>query len=275
MLAGVTTVHTPETIEEAIHLLAEQDARPLYGGMALHRESPHDVSAVVDLSHLGLDQHHVTEQKLALGSMMTLEAARRACLSMTERVPNAAFLADVIRAEAPITVRNTMMLGDLLVERQSNSVLMTALVLLDAQIEANGWARFIHEWLDAPDIEVKNALITEIALEPGALGARYAFEKVARTPADQPIVGAMSYVARDASGNLVDVRLAMCGVAEQPIPLPTVDEELIANNGDLEAALEKLDVQPPGDHWGSAEYRTAMARVLARRVLTQTLAKGE
>lgn len=271
MLANVENIYVPHTIDEAIHVLQEPHVRPLYGGVALHRESSLDVRAVVDLSQLGLDQHRAFDKGFALGSMMTLEAALAACESMQRRYPNARFLAEIIREEAPVNLRNTMTLGDLLVERRPNSILLTAFVLLDAQVDANGWPRFIHDWLSAPDVEVKSALITEIALEHGAENARYAFEKVARTPKDAPIVGAMAYVARDSDGIVNDARLAMCGVAEFPIPLSSVDEELIATNGNIEQALQRLQVNPTGDHWGSAEYRAAMAMVLARRVLNQTI----
>jgi CO/xanthine dehydrogenase FAD-binding subunit len=270
MLASVKTIHTPQTIDEAIHLLGQTGVRPLYGGVALHRESSRDVSAVVDLSQLGLEQHRIFDRGFSIGSMMTLEAARQACLVMAQHFPNARFLAEMIRQQAPINLRNTITIGDMLVERRPNDVFMTALVLLDAQVEANGWPRFIHEWLDAPVLEVRSALITEIAVEHGSPAAKYAFEKVARTPTDAPIVGAMSYVERN-NGTIVDVRLAMCGIASHPIPLPDVDEELIHNNGDLDAALRKLEITPPGDHWGSSEYRAAMARVLARRVLQRSL----
>lgn len=271
MLAGVRTVHTPENMDEAINLLTEHDVRPLYGGVAIHRESPHDITAVVDLSRLGLEQHRIFDKGFSLGSMMTLEAARQACLAMGDRIPNAAFLAKIIRLEAPINMRNTMTIGDMLVERASNSVLMTAFVLLDAQVDANGWPRFIHDWLKAPSLEVKSALITEIAIEQGSPVGRYAYEKVSRTPADAPIVGAMSYIERNDDGAILDARLAVCGVTDYPIPLPAVDEELISTNGDLDQALSKLNVSPQGDHWGSSDYRTAMTRVLSRRVLSQTL----
>lgn len=271
MLANVETIHHPTSIEEAIHLLQEPHVRPLYGGVALHREASLEVRAVVDLSQLGLEQHRAFDKGFSLGGMMTLESALQACRSMEHRYPNAGFLADVIKEEAPINLRNTMTIGDLLVERRPNSVLLTAFVLLDAQVDANGWPRFIHDWLEAPDVEVKNALITEIALEHGAEGARYAFEKVARTPKDAPIVGAMAYIARNGDSVIVDARLAMCGVADHPIPLAAVDEELIVTNGDVEAALTKLYVSPFGDHWGSSEYRAEMAVVMARRVLNQTV----
>jgi len=271
MLPRVETIHTPKNVDEAINLLMEPDTRPLYGGVALHRESPTSVKAVVDLSNLALKESRVFDAGFSLGSMLTLEEARLKCLELGDEIPNARFLADIIRQDVPITLRNTMTLGDALVERKTNSLLLTALVALDAQIDANGWPRFIHDWLNAPEIEVRSALITAVALEKGDPLARYAYEKVARTPADDPIVGAIVYACRDDTGQLVDVRLAMCGVDSHPIPLAAVDETLIASNGDIEAALAKLQLNPPGDHWGSSEYRAAMARVLGQRVLEQVL----
>lgn len=271
MLVNVETIHTPDTLDEAIHLLLEPNVRPLYGGVALHREAPRATGAVVDLSKLKLNKSRVFDAGFALGSMMTLEEAREACLHFAGESSNAHFLAEMLRHEAPITLRNTMTIGDVLVERKPNSIFLTALVALDAQVDANGWPRFIHKWMNAPEVEVRQALITSVALEKGQTQARHAFEKVARTPADDPIVGAAGYAARDDKGNLVDVRLALCGVADHPIPLAAVDETLIETNGDIEAGLQKLVVDPAGDHWGSREYRAEMAQVLSRRVLEQIL----
>jgi carbon-monoxide dehydrogenase medium subunit len=271
MLIRVQTIHTPESLDEAINLLTQHDVRPLYGGVALHRESPGHVTAVVDLSRLGLTQYRTFDVGFSLGSMMTLEAARAACLQLAETIPNAGFLAEMLRQEAPVNLRNTMTIGDALVERKPNSVFLTALVALDAQVDANGWPRFIHGWLEAPEEEARHALITEIALEKGSHTARYAFEKISRTPADDPIVGAICYADRSPQGAVHDVRLALCGVAPHPIPLAVVDEAVIETNGDVDRALERLNVTPPGDHWGSSDYRAEMAKVLARRVLTRTL----
>lgn len=273
MLADVNTIYTPTTVEEATHLVTESGVRPLYGGVALHRESPRGITGVVDLSRLGLDQHRVFETGFSLGSMMTLEAARQVCLSLSETIPNARFLAVMLELEAPITLRNTITLGDVLVERQSNSILLTALTAFDAQIEANGWQRFIHEWLESPNEEVLHAIITAIALEKGQPNGRYAFEKVARTPADMPMVGVIGYAVRRADGQLQDIRLGACGVASSPIPLAQVDESLLATNGDIEAALATLSLHPPSDHWGSSAYRLEMVQVLTRRVLTQILSE--
>src|SRR5689334_536726 len=158
MLIRVETIHQPNTVDEAAKLV-NSTVRPLYGGVALHRESPHDVVAVVNLQYLGLDHSRLESQRLLLGSMLTLEAVRQICLDPT--IPNGAFLAEIIRQEAPINLRNTMTLGDALTERRANSVLLTALVALEATVNATSGNVRIEDWLNAGEAQVRTSLILE------------------------------------------------------------------------------------------------------------------
>lgn len=268
MLSGIKTIHKPHTLDEAIHFLTEAQVRPLYGQVALEREAPQDVQAVVDLSALGLDKQRVFDKGFALGSMLSLEAARQHCLTLANEIPNAKFLAEILAQEETPELRQRMTIGDVLVERRADSLLISALVLLDAQISANGWLRFIHKWLDAPAIEVKSALITEVALEQGSPNARYAFEK---TATDSPFqMGAMSYIERH-EHTLSDARLAIYGLAAYPIPLASVDEELIHTNGNIDAALAKLTLEAPADKTENWAEQLVQATELARRVLERSL----
>ena len=83
--------------------------------------------------------------------------------------------------------------------------------------------------------------------------------RVARTPADQPIVAAVAVV--DGASR----RLAVGGVAAQPLLVPLEAED------DLPAALNArlAGVALLSDWQGSAEYRREMALVLGRRALAQ------
>ena len=261
MLIRVNTVHQPNTLDEAVNLINPQ-VRPLYGGVALHRESPADVTAVVNLSKLGLDTHQVKGDAIALGSMLTLDDARQICLEIES--PNTHFLAEMIRQEAPITLRNTMTIGDVLVERKANSVLLTTLVALDATIHMTSDSVHISDWLAADD--VRPTLVTSITLSLGGNEARHAYQKVSRTPADDPIVGAVAYAENGA------VRVAMCGVEDYPILLDELSA--VHDTSDITNALNQLDLDPPGDHWGSSEYRRAMAKIMGRRVLERTVHGG-
>ena len=266
MLKRVNTVHQPNNLDEAERLV-NAETRPLYGGVALHREAPGNVTAVVNLEKLGLDQARVVDGQIVLGSMMSLEDARQACLQIAEEYPNAGLLAEMIRQEAPLTLRNTMTVGDVMIERQANSVILTALTALSATIQLKANAVSLADWLAADDENIRPMLITEIHVPKGSNAAHHAYQKVSRTPADAPIVAAIAYVEPNET-----IRVALCGVASHPVTIDNVTDAILQDGATVHEALEQLDVNPVGDHWGSAEYRTAMGRLMAHRVLDRALA---
>ncbi|HEX3049342.1 MAG TPA: FAD binding domain-containing protein [Aggregatilineaceae bacterium] len=267
MLLNLKTIHTPTTLEEAISWLAQPGAYPLYGGAALQRRSSSDVLAGVDLSQLELDYVRESENSLRLGSMLTLEQVRQACAERGEKYPRLGAVATMLAADWPETLRNTMTLGDLLMERESQSmtnVLLLALGVVIKRMDLN-----VHltmpAWLTIP-ADVSRYLIAHVRISRGSQAVNVATEKVARTPADAPIVGAVACVEKTQAPVKQYTTLALCGVAKTPIPQPdaarTFDE-----TGSIDQALDKLILDPPDDHWGSREYRSEMARVLTRRVL--------
>jgi CO/xanthine dehydrogenase FAD-binding subunit len=71
---------------------------------------------------------------------------------------------------------------------------------------------------------------------------------VARTPSDRPVVAA--YATAGSAGD----RVALCGVGPRPL-------------------LAGRPLNPPSDFRGSAEYRLAMAEVVAARALAE--ARGQ
>jgi CO/xanthine dehydrogenase FAD-binding subunit len=264
MLSRLQTIHKPNELNQAAALL-DATTRPLYGGVALHRESPSHVVAVVDLSQLGLATTHRDGDTLSLGSMLTLEAARQACMGLNRAAGE--LLAEMLRQEAPLTLRNTMTLGDLLVERRANSITLTALVALGAIVQSSQAQMTIADWLSADAEQIQQALITAIQVPLTNGAGYYAYQKVSRTPADDPIVGAVAY----AGEGLTHLSLGICGVATHPIGLPHISQTLQANGRAIAEALQNLQFNPPADHWGSSEYRAAMGRLLVRRVLEQLL----
>jgi hypothetical protein len=83
---------------------------------------------------------------------------------------------------------------------------------------------------------------------------RLAFETVARTPADRPIVCAA--LAQWPSGR---TRLALGGYGQAPLLAMDGNEP-----GGVETAVRNAFAEA-GDEWASAEYRSEMAAVLAKR----------
>jgi CO/xanthine dehydrogenase FAD-binding subunit len=102
---------------------------------------------------------------------------------------------------------------------------------------------------------LEGCLITNITIP---LNARLAYEVVARTPADLPIVCVA--LARWPSGR---VRLALGGYGTAPVLALDGPEA-----GGAEQAA-KIAYSQAGDEWASAEYRQDMAAVLALRCLSR------
>jgi CO/xanthine dehydrogenase FAD-binding subunit len=104
-------------------------------------------------------------------------------------------------------------------------------------------------------------LILRVALPVLPVNTRAAYEKVARTPADLPIVCVAARASID-QNQLRDVRLALGGVAEKPIVITRPAGSI----EDL-AQLAVSTVTPPDDYFATAGYRREMIGVLVRRTL--------
>jgi carbon-monoxide dehydrogenase medium subunit len=272
MLLNLGTIFKPSTIDEAAALLSRPGVYPVYGGAALQRRADPNVTAGIDLSRLGLDYVRDSENSLRLGSMLTLEQVRQACAERSAERPKLAGLAAVLAAEMPETLRNTYTLGDLLVERNPNSLTMAlflalGVILKRADIDMHFTA---GAWIDMVNTDVSRYLIAHLRMTRGPRRAAVAFEKVARTPADAPIVGAVVYTVLDDNDRISFTALALCGVAPTPIRQPEVIR-VLTETGDMDRALDSLELDPPDDYLGSREYRDEMARVVSRRALERAL----
>ena len=271
MLLNLKTIHKPDSLDDTRRMLAEPGTYPLYGGAALLRRSDPAVEAVVDLSRLELDYVRDTERSLRLGTMLTLEQVRQACLERADAHPRIGAIATLLAEEMPETLRNTLTLGDLLVERNPQSPTLTLFLALGGilrRIDVDMHFT-MSAWLTAPT-DVTHYLIAHIRIARGPRQAAVTYEKVARTPADAPIVAAVACVEAVDDEPKHRAALAVCGASPMPVPQRNVIEALYAT-GALDTALNELILDPPNDHWGSAEYRAAMARVLSRRALVRAL----
>ena len=245
----ITEYHRPKTLEEALKLLARPDARPLGGGTVLNRSSPESF-AVVDLQALGLDRIHKSGGKLEVGATAALQA-------LLESPHAPAALKAAIRLEAPLNLRNMGTVAGALVACDGRSPFATAMLALDAKLEIRS-AKLDSRITNIGDylpLRETGILITALTIP---LNAELSFESVARTPADTPIVCAA--LAKWPSGR---ARLALGGWGNAPA---------LAMDGNDPAGMEaaaRNAAQGSGDDWASAEYRSEMAVVLARRCLQE------
>jgi carbon-monoxide dehydrogenase medium subunit len=182
--------------------------------------------------------------------------------------------------------RNRATVGGAIAIGAPNDPLLVALLACDAVVTFEtlsgcrtlSLARFwpVRAASAEPAVIIKVSLLLDAAETPS--GAAWALAAVARTPADAPIVVVAAMLAVQ-DGLCSDARLAIGGVAPTPVVLPEITTALVGQAPDPASfaragAQASAFVRPAGDFRGSAEYRQAMAGVLAERALGQAWRQG-
>ena len=271
------TYFRPDDLKTALALLQRPDmhAVPLAGGSWLvpHLRTDVDlpgslaaeVDAVVDLADLGLNTVRLEGSPgngwLHLGATTLLAdlVDGEACQAIA-----GGLLAEAARRKDRSTCATPPRSPDRCWRAKSSSELLLALLALDAEaivIDGGGSERTVPlaELLADPPAMLGRGLITELRLPWPNDSVRGGLSRVARTPADHPIVAAAAVV----DGN--NARVAIGGVSTLPVlvRLDSVDDLAQA----VATALSGQDLV--SDFRGSAEYRQAMAPIIAHRALEQ------
>ncbi len=249
----IVEYHRPTSLDEALRLLARTEikTKPLGGGTVLNRPSDETLS-VVDLQTLGLDEILKQGNTLTIGSRVTLQGFLE-----YPQIPHA--LMESIRLETSFNLRQMATVAGTLVSADGRSPFATVMLALDAMLEWRSLAGDqqigLGELFLTREEQLAGKLITWIRIP---LNVRIAFEYVARTPADRPIMCVA--VAQWPSGR---TRVALGGMGVAPLLAmdgPEADgAEIAAYNAYSQA----------GDEWASAEYRQKMAEVLTLRCLAK------
>ncbi|HQA68106.1 MAG TPA: FAD binding domain-containing protein [Aggregatilineales bacterium] len=268
MLYNLREYHRPRDLDEALRLLQRPEIRtvPLAGGTDLVGQRNPDVEAVVDLSELGLDTIHTEDGVLRLGAMVRLQ-------TIVEQLGDAfgGLLAEAAHRMAGWNIRNVATIGGTLAAGKVDSPLGVALAALGAEMAVTGQDELIP-WPGVPAGGLQGRLITavELRLAEGKVGTAY--EQVARTPVDQPIVSAAA-VVREVEGGTLSIRVAVGGLLASGLKLLDFDIQWPDLSGldALTADINPADVK--SDYLGRPDYRLAIAPVVARRALSAALAR--
>jgi CO/xanthine dehydrogenase FAD-binding subunit len=250
----IVEYHRPQSLDQVLQLLgrAEPHTLPMGGGTTLNRPSAKSF-AVVDLQGLPLNTVSQRGSSLDIGATVTLQSLIH--FSKQSDVPFFPALRRALEQEVNYNLRHVSTLAGRLVAAGGRSTLVTALLALDAHatLLPGDENVAVGDLLLARSEKLPGRLITHLSLP---LKARLAFEYVARTPADWPLVCAAA--ARWPSGR---TRLALGGFGGAPILALDGPEP-----GGVEAAARDA-FSAAGDEWASAEYRQDTAATLARRCL--------
>ncbi|MBL7161890.1 MAG: FAD binding domain-containing protein [Anaerolineales bacterium] len=247
----ITEYHRPDKLEDALDLLARTNPLtvPLGGGTVLNQPSDQQV-AVVDLQALGLNLIEPRGRTLSIGATVTLQALLDA--SKTPLVLKAA-----IRHEATYNIRQVATVAGALMAADGRSPFAAAILALAPELTLQPGDEKVSygELLPLRAEQMPGRLITYVAIP---LDVKLAYQYVARSPADLPIVCAA--VAKWPSGR---TRVVLGGYGESPLlamdgPNPQ-GADIAARDAYREA----------GDQWASAEYRSDVAAKLTRRCIDE------
>jgi CO/xanthine dehydrogenase FAD-binding subunit len=256
--------YRPKTIEEASELLTQPETVALGGGTKLLAG---DVAAlaVVDLQALGLDQLRFEGNKVHIGALVRLVDWAAFLAAKSDPHSPGELLRKAIHQAGPNTYRNAATAGGTVAARSADSELLATMLVLEAELfllRPEPQTVSLVDYLAAA--ERPRGLITEIRLawEQGQGGS----ERVARTPADYPIVSITAWQP-DGQGP----RLAATGINDRPARLGQAETVLAgglaAEAIETAAAEAAAQTTHPGDFRGSRDYRGEMAAVLVRRLL--------
>jgi carbon-monoxide dehydrogenase medium subunit len=262
------------SLDEAVALLVEKDARLLAGGQSLIATLNMRLSApslLIDINGLGgLDGITVKGGAVEIGALTRHTQAERS---------------DVIAKQAPLiaraiphighpAIRNRGTLGGSIAFADPAAELPACLLALDGEIDATGpkgkrtiKAQDFFQGLFETALGPQEVL-TAIRVPAADNAARVGFAELARRHGDYAIVG-LAACARANGKGLSDVRLAYFGVGSTPVRAKKA--ELALASGNIDAAIKALDLQPHDDVQATGKVKTHLAGVLLRRVAKQLL----
>ena len=252
MIPAETRYARASDLEHALELLAEPDSKAIAGGQSLIPVMKLRVarpSLVVDISRLDLRGVSEREGELHIGPLTTWDELTGA--EVLQR-PALAALGECARGIGDLQVRNLGTIGGSVIHADPASDMPAVLLALGARLR-----------LRSPDGERELAvadalvgpfttalgpqeLLTDIAIPAPVRGSGSAYASVEHPASGFALAGAAALVTPN------DETVAVTGVGATPFVLA----------GDL------ADAEIFGDRFASAEYRRALAGVVAERALT-------
>jgi carbon-monoxide dehydrogenase medium subunit len=285
MLLESVAYARPDTVAQALEALASSDgAAPLAGGQSLVNVLKHRVASVellVDISRLD-ELRQITRAPdggLDIGACVTYDELDRSDEVRSSHL----LLAEVAGHIEDQQIRDRGTIGGNCCLSDPTNNLPPLLVALDATMvieSASGRrevpaAEFFHGYFATAVGE--GELLRSITIPPLAADAGAGYSTVA-VGADSKAIARAAAMVR-ANGTIQDARVVLACVSPAPMRHTVMEEALRGGQASVDAvnaAAERIgdDLDPLGDAHGSAEYRRAMARVVARRAVCQAMVKG-
>lgn len=263
------------SIEQAIALLGEHgDARLLAGGQSLIATLNMRLSApslLIDINGIdGLDGIALKGGAIEIGALTRHASAERSA----DIAQHAPLIARAMPHIGHVAIRNRGTLGGSIAFADPAAELPACLLALNGEVDVSGpkgkrtikaddFFKGLFETALAPQ-----DILSAIRVPAAGRDTRTGFAELARRHGDYAIVG-LAASARASGKSLTDVRLAYFGVGATP--LRAKKSEAALADGDVEAAVAALDLDPPDDVQATGAVKKHLAGVLLRRVAKQLI----
>ncbi len=285
MITGEFEYFAPTTVQEAVALLAQHDAKILAGGQSLIPAMRFRLSvpeAIVDINRLAeLDYLREDGDHLVIGAM-TREATVEDSPLVHDHYD---MLADVSRVIADPIVRNMATVGGNLAHADPAHDHPAVMLAYGAQIVATGprGQRIIpiDDFFTGlfENVLGKNEILTEIRVPRPAAHSGSAYVKMERKVGDYATSGVAVYLTLNGS-QCTSARIGLTNVNPVPMRAKNAEQVLIGQQltGDvIEAAgrAAAVECDPSPDLRGSVEYKRDITRVLTKRAIRMAMGRAK
>jgi CO/xanthine dehydrogenase FAD-binding subunit len=278
----------PGSGREVVELLQEHGERAmiLAGGSFVHGLAARDlllgIDVFIDIQKLGLADIVAGPEGLQIGAMTRFAELKKAPEIQDD--PCWGAVKDALDYP-PVQIMNAATVGGSIAAVCPYFDLPTAFLAISGKVTVEGkvgpreislddFSTSLFESSLGPD-----EFLTGLTLPRPAPGSVGAFIKLETNANDLAIVNVAVQIDIDDSGVCQAARVALGGGVNE-IPLRSVSAEKLLEGKKLTDALLKeagravpADISPMADHRASAEYRSAMARVLTERALHRAIAR--
>jgi carbon-monoxide dehydrogenase medium subunit len=264
------------SLKEAVTLLArhKDDARLLAGGQSLIATLNMRLSApalLIDINGIkGLDGIVKKGKFVEIGAL-----ARHAQVERSDIISrHAPLIALAMPHIGHTAIRNRGTFGGSIAFADPAAELPACMLALGGEIDiagpkgkrttkADGFFKGLFETALRPQ-----EMLTAVRIPVADKNTRVGFAELARRHGDYAIVG-LAASARADGKSLAAVRLAFFGVGATPVRAKKAEVALATGN--IDAAVDALDLEPQDDVQATAKVKKHLAGVLLRRVANQLL----
>ena len=278
--------HAPTSLDQVFDLLDKygDDSRVMAGGTALVIQMKQRLSQpghVIGMRRVGsLNAIESTPEGLRIGALCTQRQIENSEL-VGKELP---LVADTFRKVATPRIRNMATIGGGLVNGDPNQDPPPSLIALGASAvmtsKSGDRVVLLEEFfIDYYETDVQpGEILTNVMVPHAPAGSGSVYLKfLPRTADDYGTVNVAAVVSKEQDGTCKDVRIVLGAAGVTPIRAKDAEDALRGKpltdeNVRAASVLVKDAVDPLEDFRGSADYKTDMAEVFARRAVEQAMA---